>query len=113
MRVLELINADWPEAERRLIAEYRANGKLLNVADGGDEPFCSKELRVALGNRLKSKLQLNPALKKMQHMRRAIANGLKNGHVANATREKLRLCAQKAPEIFGDWAAIPDRLEIA
>lgn len=43
---------DWKEAERRLIAEYRGKGeRLLNLADGGDEPFCPKEIRAANGQK--------------------------------------------------------------
>lgn len=43
---------DWVEAERRLIAVSRARGdRLLNVADGGDEPFCSTEVRAANARR--------------------------------------------------------------
>lgn len=46
MRILELDCADWKESERRLIAEARASGaRLLNVAEGGDEPHCSIEVR--------------------------------------------------------------------
>lgn len=46
MRVLESDCTDWREAERRLIAEARARGdKLLNLADGGDQPFCPPETR--------------------------------------------------------------------
>ena len=50
LRVLEADCVDWRESERRLIAEARARGeKLLNVADGGDEPHCSPEQRRANG----------------------------------------------------------------
>jgi hypothetical protein len=38
----------WPQYERSLIAEYRASGsRLLNVADGGDEPAITTEQRRA------------------------------------------------------------------
>jgi len=48
LRILSENCADWRIEERRLIAEARARGeKLLNVADGGDEPFCSPEVRVS------------------------------------------------------------------
>lgn len=41
---------DWKSEERRIIAEYRAaSARLLNVADGGDEPFCSKDVRARNG----------------------------------------------------------------
>lgn len=46
MRVLEANCADWRESERRLIAEARKRGdRLLNLADGGDEPHCPLETR--------------------------------------------------------------------
>lgn len=45
--VIEL-TYDWCEAERRLIAKSRARGdRLLNVADGGNEPHCPRDVRVA------------------------------------------------------------------
>lgn len=46
VKVLVHASLDWREDEKRIIAEYRAAGaKLLNVADGGDEPFCPPEVR--------------------------------------------------------------------
>lgn len=52
-RVLERVEGDgWKDAERRLIAEHRALGPLLNVADGGDEPACPIEVRRANAARL-------------------------------------------------------------
>lgn len=52
MRVLEDNCCDWREAERRLIAEAKARGeRLLNLAAGGDEPHCPKEVRKENGKR--------------------------------------------------------------
>lgn len=43
MRVLEAGCSDWEGAERRLIAHHREQGAaLLNVADGGARPKCSR-----------------------------------------------------------------------
>lgn len=43
---------DWAAEERRLIASARARGyNLLNVADGGDEPYCPHEVRSENGRR--------------------------------------------------------------
>lgn len=51
--VLETCGVDeWPDAERRLIAKYRANGDLLNLADGGDEPVCPLSVRQANGSKV-------------------------------------------------------------
>jgi len=35
--------ARWQDAERRLITEHRKGGRLLNVADGGDQPKRSSD----------------------------------------------------------------------
>ena len=49
LKVLEWAT-DWREAERRLITQYRESGaRLLNVAEGGDEPACSYATRAANG----------------------------------------------------------------
>jgi hypothetical protein len=49
MRVMEW-TSDWQEAEKRLIAEYRiAGARLLNLADGGNEPACSRHVRASNG----------------------------------------------------------------
>ena len=58
--VLEADCADWRESERRLIAEARARGdRLLNVADGGDEPHCPPEVRKANSDRLNARGELH------------------------------------------------------
>lgn len=45
--------SDWKTAEREEIAKYRAAGvRLLNLADGGDEPACSVETRQANGRKV-------------------------------------------------------------
>lgn len=44
---------DWCAEERRQIAEHREQGcRLLNVADGGDEPACSGAVRAANGRKV-------------------------------------------------------------
>ena len=55
MRVLEANCPDWQEAERRHIADARARGeRLLNIADGGDEPFCPPEVRASNWKKLQA-----------------------------------------------------------
>ena len=39
------LKSEWQEHEINMIAEYRKGSKLLNVADGGDEPKISLETR--------------------------------------------------------------------
>lgn len=56
MRVLEADCADWRASERAFIASARLAGlPLLNLADGGDEPFCPPEVRAAHGRRLNAR----------------------------------------------------------
>ena len=48
--VLEAGTTDWRASERRWIARARAAGlKLLNLAEGGDQPACPKAIRQANG----------------------------------------------------------------
>jgi hypothetical protein len=62
MIVLETVpeGQDWKDAERRQIAAHRAAGALLNVADGGDEPACSRETRVANGLMVLAAIKADP-----------------------------------------------------
>ncbi len=50
VKILKQNCVDWKTDEKAFIAAFRAAGiKLLNVADGGDEPMCSHEQRVQNG----------------------------------------------------------------
>lgn len=70
LSVLEADCDDWKEAERRIIAERRDAGeKLLNLADGGDEPHCSIEVRRANAGRLNA----DPGLVAYREMMRSIS----------------------------------------
>lgn len=53
VKVLSLCEAgSWQNEERRLIEQHRSTGdRLLNVADGGDEPYCSPAVRAKNGAR--------------------------------------------------------------
>lgn len=110
--ILEDCGDNWREAERRLIAEARHRGeRLLNVAEGGDEPACPPHIRQRNGRALVARLQADPRLKRIQEVNRAIRNGLRQGFISNHARAKLRLAAAMDPAAFGQWAHIPDRYE--
>ena len=52
----------WQELEQQLIAQHRDDGtRLLNLANGGDEPFCPTEVRKA--NALKMNQTMRPGLR--------------------------------------------------
>jgi hypothetical protein len=111
MRVLETAD-DWREAERRLIADARARGvRILNVADGGDEPGCSLETRQANGRRLVERIRTDEHFRRMWHLKRELTTLLRDGLVRNSTRAKLRDLAELRPDLYGQWASIPDRIE--
>lgn len=100
--VLETCPADeWPDRERFHIAALRASGGLLNLADGGDQPMCPLETRAANGR--KNAAARDP---RIWALKRSIGEGLKNGWVTEATKEKLRYVARKRPDLFGEWAAL-------
>ena len=102
----EVEDADWKEAERRLVAQHRANGRLLNLADGGDEPFCPKEVRAENGRRNAKARQIDPARKRLWAIKQSLGRALKDGVVAERTKVKLRAAAAKHPHLFGEWAHI-------
>lgn len=92
-RVSEL---DWPDRERQLIAHYReVNGDLLNVAAGGNEPFCPKDIRAVNG-------RLNAAARnqRLWKLKRELGSLLKSGHVSETTKQKMRA----RPDVFGQFA---------
>lgn len=111
VKVLEVAD-DWTTAERRLIALHRASGRLLNVADGGDEPYCSKETRAENGRKVAKKIHSDPRLRAIWVAKKGIAHLLsgyvKNGDVENAEkiRAKMKHWAATRPDVFGEWSAL-------
>ena len=95
----------WQAAEKRLILENRGP-KLLNLAEGGDEPFCSRETRAANGRRNAESIQADPFRKRLQDMKIIMSQALRQGRCTEAVKEKLRYCARKRPELFGCWANV-------
>jgi hypothetical protein len=104
--------SDWREVERRLIAEARARGdRLLNLADGGDEPHCPKEVRAKNGRATARAVHSDPFRRRAWECKRAIGAALRDGFCSNAMRAKLRMAAAKSPSLFGCYANLPDRKE--
>jgi hypothetical protein len=97
----------WKAREREAIADARANGTdLLNVADGGDQPFCSYEVRSENGRRVASLRTRTPRQARIYALKRNLGQALKRGILSESNKTKMRLAAQKAPHIFGEWARI-------
>jgi hypothetical protein len=114
MLVLEVVPADrWEEAERRLIAEHRKIGKLLNVADGGAMPGTTPELRQKAARASNEKQRAAPpyvaaittAKRKTGQLHREC---LKKGWYLQAYKLRLVMKCSAAwrPDLYGCWASL-------
>lgn len=98
---------EWEAAERAAIAQGRADGwRLLNVADGGDEPFCPPEVRAENGRKVMALRTSTPQKAALWRAKKMLGTALKQGYVSEKTKVKMRLLAQKRPDLFGGWANI-------
>lgn len=98
---------EWKEAERNAIAEARKNNsRLLNVADGRDEPYCPTEVRIANGKRAAITRTNTPLKARVYYLKRELGSLLKRGYVSEATKEKLRYAAKKRPDLFGEYLSL-------
>jgi predicted GIY-YIG superfamily endonuclease len=103
---------DWRDVEKRLIAEARARGeRLLNIADGGDEPYCPTEVRARNGRKAAISRANTPEKTRSFFLKRELGMLIKRGHLNNARRQRLRALGVAAPHVWGTFAAIPDRVE--
>ena len=102
LQILETVPAsEWKDAERRLIGLHRAAGtRLLNVADGGDQPFCPLEVRQRNGRGNAASIHgahADPKRKAMWKLLQSLGVSLKKGWASEASKEKMR----QHPDIFG------------
>lgn len=123
MIVLESNCEDWRQSERDWIAEARLAGvPLLNLADGGDEPFCSREQRqanarksIANGNgftseqarahglKLNERLRNDPVARQLRETKRYLSAHVSQYGFTPHRLAKLWYAAWLAPEKFGKW----------
>jgi hypothetical protein len=108
IRVLRTVPRDeWPAAEREEIAAAKHRGdRLLNLAEGGDQPYCPLEVRQANGARAARFIHDHPQRKRIWALKRSIGQRLKQGLVSESAKAMLRLAASKAPHLFGEYAAL-------
>lgn len=98
---------DWQKHEvAAILAARQAGVRLLNVADGGDEPHCSTEVRAANGRKVAAMRVKDPRAAFIFNAKRVLGTALRQGHVTEKTKVKMRLAAAKHPALFGAWAAI-------
>lgn len=114
--VLEWADGDWRAAERRLIAQFRAAGPMLNVANGGDEPYCPPGVRVASAKRMNT-ARRDPITHGNRNVLRCLGQQVsylrKIGRVEDANRmsfalDRLKRMAVVQPEfLFFQFASKP------
>lgn len=97
---------DWRQIEKDTIRRYRETHKLLNLADGGDMPYCSYETRAANGKLSSIARVSTPRKKRLYFLKQQLSLGLKRGTVSEKTKCKLRYLGNKYPNIYGDWANV-------
>ncbi len=106
MRILSTNCRDWKAEERRLIAEARGRGdRLLNVAEGGDQPACSTEQRRANAVATNAKRNATPRNRRMWEIKRQIGDAAKRGYLREDQRAKFRALANRYPGLWGGFAA--------
>jgi hypothetical protein len=99
MSILEVDCSDWRKSERRLIADARSRGlRLLNVADGGDEPKCPAGVRESNG-RMAAARKSEPWFYCVQAMGKAQSEARRAGKHDRATyfSETAKILRQMAP----------------
>lgn len=111
--VLETVpDAEWEDAERRLIAKHRETSKLLNLADGGAMPSQTKTQRKKAARAAYNAIKSNPAMlevhKARMEMSKLLARFMKRGYFSHAYRLKFRMKCYAAdkPDLYGCWASL-------
>jgi hypothetical protein len=105
--ILYCDDARWEHAERAAIAIARGHGvKLLNVADGGDQPFCPKSVRAENGREVSRRRTADPLKARIYRLKRDMNSALRRGDVPDEAKENLRRAAMVAPQVFGEWANV-------
>ena len=97
--------ANWQQCEREAIASARLGGaNILNLANGGNEPYCAPEIRAANGRKSAVARVSTPRKAKIYEAKQALGILLRQGFVRESTKEKLRALALSYPNQFCAWA---------
>jgi hypothetical protein len=113
IRVVELASSildDWQTLEKDVIAQYRADGDLLNMSNGGNQPYVNVESCRKNAIKINERRKNDPLFRRIWEMKRSMASYLKHAkkdseHYRQLTA-KLRYAANKRPDLFGCWSAI-------
>ncbi len=95
---------DWARYEIGWIKEARDLGwPLLNVADGGEQPHCPREVRAENGRKIAKLRVSTPYKAEMYKLVQRLGICLQKGYGTPELRAKLRKLAEREPHIFPQW----------
>jgi hypothetical protein len=101
------------DAERLAIQKYRDLGcKLLNVAEGGNQPAMTKEQRERNGRKVATAIHSNAERKKIWEIKRKAGETLKwleksaSCERIERFKDAMRLAAYMRPKDFAVWASV-------
>jgi len=114
VKVLHICNVEeWKELEINVIKEHKEKGcRLLNVALGGDEPFCSKEQRAENGRSVAKMINSDPQKKRIWQLKKYTSESLiflkRRGFVDYHNRlvDKCKQRAISHPHLFSKWSTL-------
>lgn len=102
MQVLASSVGDWRELEPLLIKQYLDDGaRLLNLAKGGDEPYCSYEIRAMNAQKATKARVKNQMAARIYELKRCLSIYLAQGHGSTLAKDKIKTAALKRPDLFG------------
>jgi len=111
--ISEANNENWKEEEINQIKLHFESGcKLLNLAKGGDEPFCSKEQRAINGRKNAMAIHSDEKKKRIWYLKKQMGESLKwmkknnQKEAYNKIILKLKEAARKSPKLFGNYASL-------
>jgi len=107
---------DWQSLEKQMIAQYRSEGKLLNLADGGDQPSISVEQRRKNALSMNAKRESGGIKRQAwllkKRMNRFLNDCRKDGRFDSFNpkieqiKAKLRYAGWKNPQLFGEYKSL-------
>lgn len=108
-------DATWQQEEIDAIRRARESGaRLLNIADGGQSPFCPHEVRVENGRKAaiaRVSTEEKRRYQEVKYRAREVVKWLKSRGkwdepLGLKVRSAMRLLASRKPEYFSKWADV-------
>lgn len=92
---------NWDADERAAIRAARELGcELLNIAPGGNEPYCSLEQRKKNGATSARVVHDNPKRRRLWELKRALGEAMRDGLLSEWSLTKLEAIADRRPELL-------------